>query len=358
LDNLISERGAGANLSTSEQQLLEQYLPTDLGTIAYLTLPTIYPQTLAEGHSLGIDISPQSLWRLYLPIALHLVKQTTPFVLGTFGMQGTGKTTLTKILQTMLQAFGKTSVILSLDDLYLTHHDRLALQKNDPRLRWRGAPSTHNISLGIELLQHFKMQKYPLTIPRFDKSLWGGSGDQIAPEIIVNRVDILLFEGWFVGLKPLPDSAFLEISIPERSFALDCNQRLANYQELWQFIDYLVALIPQDYRVSLAWRSQAEQKQQQQGKGAMGTAEIREFVHYFWQALPPQLFLPAIANYANWVVHLDNDRQITGITYPYPKPIPPTAQSFGLPVPENQRSLRVDPNLHPTAEIERNQTDR
>ncbi|NJL21401.1 MAG: hypothetical protein HC895_12160 [Leptolyngbyaceae cyanobacterium SM1_3_5] len=35
-------------------------------------------------------------------------------------------------------------------------------------------------------------------LPRFDKSLHEGAGDRIDPER-VDRADVILFEGWFVG---------------------------------------------------------------------------------------------------------------------------------------------------------------
>lgn len=306
LDALVLARARGSELSLSQQELLHSFLPTGVGDRAYAVLPLVYPQLA----TLDIPINCRSLWCLYLPLAIYLTAQTAPFVLGIFGMQGTGKTTLTRVLQIAIQVLGKTAITLSLDDLYKTYADRLTLQKSDPRLRWRGVPSTHDIDLGIEVLSSFQQGIYPLKIPRFDKSLHNGHGDRTTPEIVNNPADILLFEGWFVGLKPLPASAFSQ----SQQFAIDCNSKLADYQQLWQFIDYLLALIPEDYTISLAWRSQAEMQQKEQGKGAMSPAEIKEFVQYFWQALPPDLFLPSISTYADMVVLLRDDRTILEIS--------------------------------------------
>ncbi|MFM7614146.1 MAG: ATP-binding cassette domain-containing protein, partial [Synechococcales cyanobacterium] len=41
-----------------------------------------------------------------------------------------------------------------------------------------------------------------MTVPRFDKSALCGMGDRTTPEII-DQVDIVLFEGWFVGVLPI-----------------------------------------------------------------------------------------------------------------------------------------------------------
>ncbi|MGV2389144.1 MAG UNVERIFIED_CONTAM: hypothetical protein LVR29_15420 [Microcystis novacekii LVE1205-3] len=49
---------------------------------------------------------------------------------------------------------------------------------------------THDIALGIKVLEQVCQQESPIFIPRFDKSLHQGQGDRIAAEQ-VERVDIL-----------------------------------------------------------------------------------------------------------------------------------------------------------------------
>jgi len=313
LDKLLNQLAQGLSLTECEQAYLAEYLPRDLLSInegaVFQLIPQIYPRLQEFVCRVAINLSWQNLWRFYAPLAVFLLGQKPPFCLGIVGMQGTGKTTLSLLLKQILEICDRRVLCLSLDDLYKTYSDRQRLQQDDPRFRWRGVPHTHDVELGIELFTAIRHNRYPLSVPRFDKSLHQGAGDRISPEIIDYPIDIVLFEGWFVGAQYLAD-----LPASASQFTRDCNQKLRDYQPLWQFVDYLVALIPSDYQYSLQWRQSAEIKQIEQGKGGMSPAEIEAFVHYFWQALPPAIYLPDIAKRANLVVHLDSDRQVCHIT--------------------------------------------
>jgi D-glycerate 3-kinase len=250
-----------------------------------------------------LQISPQGilqvLWDIWLPLGLKLasVRQDLgrPMIQGILGGQGTGKTTMSKILCLILQQLGYRTLSLSLDDLYKTYSDRLAITQQDPRLIWRGPPGTHDINLGLSLLDQIRQGKSPVMIPRFDKSAHGGAGDRTTPEV-VNNVDIVLFEGWFVGVQPISPDAFTNPPAPiltpaDREFALDMNHQLQNYLPLWERLDSLIVLYPTDYRCSLEWRKQAEHDMINSGKSGMTDAQIEEFVNYFWRALHPELFI-------------------------------------------------------------------
>ena len=180
-------------------------------------------------------------------------------------------------------------------------------------MRWRGPPGTHDIALGIKVLEQVCQQESPILIPRFDKSLHRGQGDRIAPEQ-VERVDILFFEGWFVGMNPVEETVFDHAPDPinseeDRQFARDNNQRLREYLPLWSKIDRLLILYPLDYRYSLQWRQAAE------AKGGMNPSEIEEFVKYFWKSLHPQLFLPPLLKQAHLVVEINQDHSLGKISY-------------------------------------------
>ncbi|MGK7942804.1 MAG: glycerate kinase [Crocosphaera sp.] len=251
------------------------------------------------------------LWKLWLPLAIKLSeeksKQKSPLIQGILGVQGTGKTTLSNILCIILKQLGYTTVTLSIDDFYKTYEERQKLQKKEPRLIWRGPPGTHDIALGIQTLKQLKDTHYsqPILIPRFDKSLWNGQGDRIEPEII-NQPDIILFEGWFVGVRPINEVEFNHAPLPikteeDKQFAKDINQQLKAYLPLWNQLDSLMILYPQDYRFSKQWRKKAEHKMILSGKTGMTEQQIDEFVNYFWKALHPQLFITPLAQNPNLV---------------------------------------------------------
>ena len=245
------------------------------------------------------------LWRLWLPLAQQLSSQQTalgePFIKGILGGQGTGKTTLTRVLQLILAQLGHPTVILSIDDLYLTYAQRQQLQQQDPRLIWRGPPGTHDVELGIRTLAQLKSAppKTYVSVPQFDKSLFRGQGDRTTPSSQL-APNIVLFEGWLVGTRPIADARFTtnpsDLPVPiatpaDRQFARDSNRRLQQYLPLWRFLDSLIVMCPQDYRLSQQWRQQAEHKMKAQGKPGLSDPEIAEFVTYFWKALHPELFI-------------------------------------------------------------------
>ncbi|MEG4326481.1 glycerate kinase [Microcoleus sp. herbarium5] len=268
----------------------------------------------------------ETLWNLWLPLAMQLstAKQSVnrPLIQGILGGQGTGKTTLCQVLRLILGKLGYSTVILSLDDIYKTYADRQQLQKADPRLIWRGPPGTHDIDLGIAVLDKLRGSQTRnlaavenpqsdafkpdiiknIEIPRFDKSAYGGAGDRSQPEII-SGADIVLFEGWFVGVNPVVDAKLNEFlagapfpisTESDCQFARDMNAKLHDYLPLWNRLDRLMVLYPPDYRISQVWRNQAEREMMAAGKSGMSEAEINRFVEYFWKALHPELFIKSM----------------------------------------------------------------
>lgn len=269
-----------------------------------------------------LDACLELYWGLWLPLALNLKQlqeqRSSPLIQGILGGQGTGKTTLTLILRHLLRAMGCNAVGLSIDDIYKTYAERVALQAVDPRLKWRGPPGTHDVEVGIATLKlvHSAAATDVILLPRFDKSLHGGQGDRVESEM-VQGIDILLFEGWFLGVRPVRDEVFAQAPPPinsesDRQFARDMNARLHAYLPLWELLDRLMVLYPEDYRISKLWRLQAEHQMKAQGKPGMDDAMIEKFVEYFWQALHPELFVTPLkrdSRFTNLVVEIDSNRR-------------------------------------------------
>lgn len=274
----------------------------------------------------------ENLTELWLPLALELATATQglnrTLIPGILGGQGMGKSTLCIILKFILGSLGLSVGTLSLDDLYLTYIERQELKLQDPRLTWRGPPGTHDIGLGMEVIEQClqsgaqsNLQNNPninsntntkISIPRFDKSACDGSGDRTTPEAIF-KPDILFFEGWFVGAQPIAEKYFDNppapiITAEDKQFALDSNQRLKSYLPLWDKLDLLIVLYPEDYRLSKQWRKDAEHKMIARGLPGMSDDEIDRFVEYFWKSLHPELFIKPLTSSADWVVEIKRDR--------------------------------------------------
>jgi D-glycerate 3-kinase len=279
-------------------------------------LTILWPRVWQKCQDLQINQPNQILitcWCFWIPWALGLRDDAKPLIQGILAPQGTGKTTLTSIMSIILAYFDLKVNNLSLDDIYKTYNERIKLRQKDQRLLWRGPPGTHDLELGMKVLEQVDQQESPILIPRFDKSLHQGQGDRITPEK-VERVDILFFEGWFVGMRPVEEKVFDHAPDPinneeDRQFARDNNQRLREYLPLWAKIDRLLILYPLDYRWSLQWRQAAE------AKGGMEKSEIEKFVKYFWKSLHPQLFIPPLLSQADLVVEINQDHSLGRISY-------------------------------------------
>lgn len=266
------------------------------------------PENLAS-IQLGIVLS---LWQLWLPLAMQLVdvhqQLGRPLIQGILGGQGTGKTTLGIVLKLILAKLGYRSLSLSIDDLYKTYEERQRLREQDPRLIWRGPPGTHDVELGVQVLDQLRSHQSSdsILVPRFDKSMCQGAGDRTDPEP-VQGADIILFEGWFVGVRPVAETVFAGVTPSpidtecDRAFARDMNQRLKEYLPLWERLDRLMVLYPRNYQLSLQWRREAEAEMIATGKSGMSDSQINEFVKYFWQALHPELFITPLINHPDWV---------------------------------------------------------
>jgi D-glycerate 3-kinase len=322
-------------------------------------MPEVYSDLL-KAHpvfSRDRDRTLNTLWDLWLPLARWLTDRqkarARPFVQGILGGQGAGKTTLAIALKNILACMGLSCIGISIDDLYKTHAEREELKRQDPRLIWRGPPGTHDIDLGIQVLDRLRQSlgqaqdfgqaqgaaptaptiatnpipitqtpsprtglafvsqsshqtqafvtnakplhfPTPILIPRFDKSKYGGDGDRTEPEEITGA-EIVLFEGWFMGVQPVDPAVFATAPEPintdeDREFAIATNERLQAYLPLWQRLDSLMLLYPSDYRYSKRWRLQAEHDTIARGGDGMSDEEVEEFVEYFWRALHPELF--------------------------------------------------------------------
>ncbi|MCL1473117.1 glycerate kinase [Argonema antarcticum] len=347
LSQILQEWLSADSLPNSTKQQLEIWaLADELRAKAFGIIPenvekviqarlrlfqSVYSEVIQFCYKTGFhsdSLILENLWNLWLPLAMQLAEyrqqQIYPLIQGILGGQGTGKTTLAEILKIILNHLGYSTLSLSLDDLYKTYADRQLLKQKDPRLIWRGPPGTHDVQLGIAVLDELRQSKdfgleeienpKSIQVPRFDKSAWGGEGDRTRWEVVEN-IDIVLFEGWFVGVRPIDPAVFDTAPAPilteaDRTFARDMNAKLQDYVPLWKRLDRLIVLYPPDYRLSQQWRRQAEQKAIASGKSGMTDEKVNLFVEYFWRSLHPDLFVKPFVRNQNWVdlvIEIDGD---------------------------------------------------
>ena len=234
--------------------------------------------------------------RVHVPLAARIAglarARGALIVIGICGTQASGKSTLSASLARLLEEQGLPSAVLSLDDLYMTHAARQELGRRvHPLLATRGVPGTHDIALGLQVLDALAAGQ-AVELPSFDKAQDdrrpAGSG-RVAPA----GTRVLLFEGWCVGAVPQPEAALREpANAHEREHDADgrwrrhANAALAgDYQRLFARLDELWLLQAPGFEAVLEWRIGQERKLRErlaasgaQGTRAMSDAEVERFI--------------------------------------------------------------------------------
>lgn len=250
------------------------------------------------------------------------------FVLGINGAQGTGKSTLADFICEYLgAAHDRRTVVLSIDDLYLTRARRQALAKVvHPLLGTRGVPGTHDVELGLSVIRSLKSLKQgqSLFVPRFDKS----SDDRFAASEwsrVSGPVDLIIFEGWCVGSQPASDDD-LSIAINELEKSEDpngiwrgyANQQLKDiYPPLFEMLNALVFLSVPDFDCVLRWRTEQEEKLAASTGASeacvMTGSQIERFIQHYERITMQNLeCIPASADVR---LELGQDHQVVSAHY-------------------------------------------
>jgi D-glycerate 3-kinase len=278
-------------------------------------LPATYRQMVNEVHR---------------PAAEHIVKRHRalgrPIVAGLCGCQGSGKSTMASFLKALLEAEGLKTAILSLDDLYLPLSERERLGREvHPLLRTRGVPGTHDVALGLALIDALTGGPAEVSMPCFNKAEDDRAAAEAWPRITA-PVDVILFEGWCVGAVPQAEADLLEpINALEREEDGDGfwrryvnGQLKGDYKQLFGRIDVLVMLKAPSFDTVYGWRSLQEQKladkvrsQGLTGTRIMGPQEIRRFL-MFYQRLT-EWILREMPRRAEILIPLNDEHRLLGV---------------------------------------------
>ena len=233
-------------------------------------------------------------------------------IIGIQGPQGAGKTTLARCAAALLERqHGLTALCVSLDDFYLGRAERRRLaERVHPLLITRGVPGTHAVDRGIDALARLRAGQ-PCRLPQFSKA-----DDEPLPHEreIRAAVDVVLFEGWCVGVPP-QDAAELTEPVNELEREQDpdghwrawVNARLAGpYAEWFTALDALLHLQTPGWESIRAWRAQQERETARRHGAPTALAEPAALQHFLahYQRLTEHAArrMPAIAD---WTIALD-----------------------------------------------------
>ena len=249
----------------------------------------------------------------------------TPPLIGFSGCQGSGKSTLVALMaKVMREVYGVSTVVLSLDDFYLTKAARAALAESiHPLFATRGVPGTHDLALLNETISALRQPSGAVPVPAFDKAL-DDRTEIVHWRQVSAPVQLILLEGWCVGLLPQSESE-LESPInpmeaeqdPSLVWRREVNRQLANgYAHLFGELDALLLLQAPSFDAVFEWRWQQEQRLSEQFQQdhpdrpnpTMSRSEVADFVLHY-QRLTEHA-LKTLPDRADFVWELATDRAV------------------------------------------------
>ena len=243
------------------------------------------------------DINQDWIWGLALPLLSRAINFNNDFserkLIGISALPGTGKSTLGNWLEFISSKFNLNIAVISIDDFYLPSKEMELAINNNPWNVSRGFPGTHSVDLMCEKLKKWKLNG-DLNVPVFDKSLRNGLGDRshwrdISP-------DLLIIEGWFLGVKPLSsqlvNSELVDISLSdyEASYRVIIQDNLRQYLDIWNEIDELWHLKPQKFEYMNLWKSNQEKDMLRKKGNALKDKKLDDFLRMLNVSLPQTSF--------------------------------------------------------------------
>jgi D-glycerate 3-kinase len=272
----------------------------------------------------------KNLKKIYIPISFWInnkcKKKGRTLILGLSGSQGSGKTTVTGILQIILKKFFKKNIyIISIDDFYKTLRDRNRMsQQKHSLFKTRGVPGTHDINLIKNFFISVKRKKFKkIKLPKFNKSIDDRSKKNYWHNIN-KRPEIIILEGWCVGAKPQIISSLRKpVNILERHEDKDliwrkyANEKLKKeYKEVFAMIDYFIFMKVPNFKIVFKWRLLQESKLRKKlhyKKKIMTYSAIKRFI-MFYQRITLQM-MKDLSKSASIVLLLKKNHEIKRVLF-------------------------------------------
>ena len=267
-----------------------------------------------------------------IPVCFWISKKANnkqPYFVGLAGGQGTGKTTISSLLEIILRKYFKLNVFkISIDDFYRTRKERFSLSKKvHPLLMTRGVPGTHDIKIMLDFFRKSKTKKFKsFKLPKFNKAI----DDRCKKNqwyTIKKRPDVVIFEGWCVGARAEKNST-IKKSINSLEKTNDAqliwrnyvNKQLkTKYKKLYDQLDCLVYLKAKNFSLLQKWRLIQEKKLWLKNKNKktnnkiMSKGDVINFMQTY-QRVTQNMFKFA-PSYASVILNLNSNHQIKSAVY-------------------------------------------
>ena len=258
--------------------------------------------TISEFY--GKNFKQDWLWGLILPLFsdIYFLKKysSKKIVIGLSALPGTGKTTLGLLIEKISIKMNIKLTVVSMDDYYLPFDEMNIAIKNNPWNVSRGFPGSHSTNLIEESILEWKNTgrfKHPV----FDKSLRNGLGDRTGWRITFP--EIILLEGWFLGVKPsTTKNVFLdEVEPPlfsnEIAYRSKIQNNLVFYFKTWELIDRIWQIKPEKFIYMNKWKEDQEKEMFKKKGNALLDEELSNFQRMLNCSIPQTSFNDIDINY-------------------------------------------------------------
>ena len=269
----------------------------------------------------------RQLNKFFLPISEKIhrnyLNNKKTKIIGLTGGQGSGKSTISKILKIILkEGFNLNTVIFSIDDFYKTLRERKVMSKKiNPLFLVRGVPGTHDTALLLKCLNNLKSKKFKkFLIPKFDKSI----DDRLSKmfwQNIKTKPDIVIFEGWCVGASPQKNKDLIvPINILEKEkdkkgiWRNLVNKELkTRYKKIFKLIDLMIFLKIPSFKYVYKWRLLQEKKLRitSKGKKTMSNKQVKNFIMFYERIT--RYMLKNFSKKAKFIINIDNSHRLKSL---------------------------------------------
>ncbi len=243
------------------------------------------------------NVKEDWIWGLALPLLSQAYNFKQNFserkIIGISALPGTGKTTLGKWLEAISLKLNFKVNVISIDDFYLPSEEMKLAINNNPWNVSRGFPGSHSVHLMLETLLNWKVDGH-LKVPVFDKSLRNGLGDR--SHWRTDDPDLLIIEGWFLGVKPISnycdDYTLISPSLTseESSYILNIQRNLKEYLDIWNLIDTIWQLKPLKFEYMNLWKLNQEKDMLKKKGKALKDLQLSNFLRMLNVSIPKKSF--------------------------------------------------------------------
>ena len=256
------------------------------------------------------DLDMEYIEENYLKILFKLKSKKKIMIAGP---QGSGKSSLSKLIKLYLEKFyDKSVIIISMDDFYLSKKQRTQLSKNiHPLFLTRGVPGTHDLGLMNKKIKQILNKEFPIYLPIFDKV----SDTRKRTYKKVLKADVIIFEGWCAGAQPVNQN-YLQKNFnsleknKDKNFIWrnSYNKYLNEYQKIFSKFNYIIYFQFNHWDHVVNWKYKQELELRDKKKDLALKKYLKEFVQYY-EKVSKWMHLK-VPKYCNILIKLDTHQKI------------------------------------------------